>query len=210
MGPNAKPLDIPNGECAQCHRVGTAVSSERVHWNQSEDHSAKYKVNIESATFDPAGRKVTVKYSVADPTRSNALWNLVTPDCTGSGPTLACSNTTQFGNLRFYLAYANIVGQPTSVTEFTAYNNGGSGANAYLYKGVNDGGNRYTVDIPVPADTATSVAQGTARVVGIGQIIEPALQTMSAIDPRPPVQPRRSWSTSLRRTPMPMSCSAAP
>ena len=29
-----------------------------------------------------------------------------------------------------------MVGQPTSVTEFTAYNNGGSGANAYLYKGV--------------------------------------------------------------------------
>ena len=200
VGPNAKPLDIPNGECAQCHRVGTAVSSERVHWNQSEDHSAKYKVNIESATFDPAGRKVTVKYSVADPTRNNALWNLVTPDCTGSGPTLACSNTTQFGNLRFYLAYANIVGQPTSVTEFTAYNNGGSGANAYLYKGVNDGGNRYTVDIPVPADTATSVAQGTARVVGIGQIVEPALQTMSAIDPRPPVQPTQLVNVVAQNT----------
>ena len=200
VGPNAKPQDIPNSECAQCHRVGTAVSSERVHWNQSEDHAAKYKVNIQSATFDPATRKVTVKYNVADPTRNNALWNLVTPDCTGSGATLACSNTTQFGNLRFYLAYINMVGQPTNVTEFTSYNNGGSGANAYLYKGVNDGSNNYTVDISLPADTATAVAQGTARVVGIGQIVEPALQTMSAIDPRPPVQPTQLVNVVAQNT----------
>ena len=200
VGPNAKPEDIPNSECAQCHRVGTAVSSERVHWNQAEDHSAKYKVNIDSASYDLAARKVTVKYSVSDPTRNNALWNLVTPDCTGSGPTLVCSSTTQFGNLRFYLAYANMVGQPTSVTEFTSYNNGGSGANAYLYKGLNDGGNRYTVDITLPADTAIALAQGTARVVGIGQIIEPALQTMSAIDPRPPVQPTQLINVVAQNT----------
>ena len=107
----------------------------------------------------PPARKVTVKYSLTDPTSNNALWNLVTSDCTGSGPSLTCSSTTQFGNLRFYLAYQNMVGQPTSVTEFTAYNNGGSGANAYLYKGMNDGSNRYTVDIPLPADAATAVAQ---------------------------------------------------
>ncbi len=58
--------------CAECHRVGTSVSPERVHWNQTEDHAAKYKVNIESATYDPAARKVTVKYSCADPTNNNA------------------------------------------------------------------------------------------------------------------------------------------
>ena len=189
VGPGGTPLDIPNSACAECHRVGTSVSPERVHWVQSEDHAAKYKVNIESATYDPAARKVTVKYSVSDPTNNNALWNLVTPDCTGSGATLSCSSTTQFGNLRFYLAYPSMVGQPLSVTEFTSYNNGGSGANAYLYKGANDGSNHYTVDIPVPADTATSVAQGTARVVGIGQIVEPELQSISALDPRPPVVP---------------------
>ena len=189
VGPGGTPLDIPNSDCAECHRVGTSISPDRVHWNQAEEHAAKYKVNIESATFDSSARKVTVKYSVSDPTHANALWNLVTPDCTGSGATLACSSTTQFGNLRFYLAYPSMVGQPLSVTEFTSYNNGGSGANAYLYKGTNDGSNRYTVDIPVPADTATSVAQGTARVVGIGQIIEPELQAMAALDPRPPVVP---------------------
>ncbi len=76
-----------------------------------------------------------------------------------------------------------MVGQPLSVTEFTSYNNGGSGANAYLYKGANDGSNHYTVDIPLPADTATSVAQGTARVVGIGQIVEPELQSIVGARP---------------------------
>ena len=83
-----------------------------------------------------------------------------------------------------------MIGQPTSVTEFTAYNNGGSGANAYLYKGTNDGTNRYTIDIPLPADSATAVAQGTARVVGVGQIKEAKLQVKVALDPRPPVTPR--------------------
>ena len=189
VGPTGKPQDIPNASCAECHRVGTSVSSERVHWVQSEDHASKYKVNIESATYDPAARKVTVKYFVADPTNNNAAWNLVTPDCTGAAATLSCSSTTQFGNLRFYLAYPSMVGQPMNVTEFTSYNNGGSGANAYLYKGANDGSNHYTVDLPVPADTTTSIAQGTARVVGIGQIVEQELQSMAALDPRPPVVP---------------------
>ena len=128
VGPTGKPVDIPNQNCAERHRAGTSVSPERVHWNQNEEDAAKYKVNIESATFDSAGRKVTVKYSLNDTTNNNAAWNLVTSDCTGSGPTLACSSSTRFGNLRFYLAYQNMVGQPTTVTEFTAYNNGGSGA----------------------------------------------------------------------------------
>ena len=190
VGPNAKPKDIANKDCAFCHRAGSEVSPERVHFNQNEDHAAKYKVNIESATFDAAARKVTVKYSLNDTTNNNAAWNLVTSDCTGSGPTLACSSSTRFGNLRFYLAYQNMVGQPTTVTEFTAYNNGGSGANAYLYKGTNDGSNKYTVDIPLPADAATAVANGTARVVGVGQIKEPKLQVKTALDPRPEVTPR--------------------
>ena len=190
LGPTGKPNDIPNGSCAECHRAGTSVSPERVHWNQNEDNAAKYKVNIESAVFDAAGRKVTVKYSLTDTTNNNAAWNLVTSDCTGSGPTLACSSSTRFGNLRFYLAYQNMVGQPTTVTEFTAYNNGGSGANAYLYKGTNDGSNKYTVDIPLPADAATAVANGTARVVGVGQIKEAKLEAKSAQDPRPEVTPR--------------------
>ncbi len=200
LGPTGKPQDIPNGSCAECHRAGTSVSPERVHWNQNEENSAKYQVQIESATFDAAGRKVTVRYSVVDTTNSNAPWNLVTSDCTGTGAAVACSNSTQFGNLRFYLAYANMVGQPAGVTEFTAYNNGGSGANAYFYKGTNDGGNRYTIDIPLPADTATAVAQGTARVVGVGQIKEPKLEVKSALDPRPEVTPRTLINVIARHT----------
>jgi OmcA/MtrC family decaheme c-type cytochrome len=189
LGPGGKPQNIPNSDCAQCHRAGTSVSPERVHFNQNEENAAKYKVTIESATYDAAARKVVVKYYVADPTANNARYNLVTSDCTGSGATLACASTTRFGNLRFYLAYQNMVGQPSGVTEWTAYNNGGSGANAYMYKGANDGSNTYTIDLPLPADSATAVAQGSARVVGIGQIKEPKLEVKTALDPRPPVSP---------------------
>ena len=58
-----------------------------------------------------------------------------------------------------------------------------------MYKGTNDGTNSYTIDLPLPADSATAVAQGTARVVGIGQVKEPKLEVKSALDPRPPVTP---------------------
>jgi len=200
VGAGAVPKDIANADCAFCHRAGTSVSAERVHWNQNEENAAKYKVNIESATFDPAARKVTVRYSVVDTTNNNAAWNLVTPDCTAPAPDVCAiredpTNSrspykTQFGNLRFYLAYPNMVGQPLGVTEFTSFNNGGNSGtngNAYLYKGTNDGSNRYTIDIPVAPDTATSVAQGTARVVGVGQIKEPKLEVKTVQEPRPPV-----------------------
>ena len=208
VGPGAQPKDIPNASCADCHQPGRAVSPERVHFNQNEEHAAKYKVNIESATFDAAGRKVTVRYSVTDPTNGNARYDLVTPDCTAPAPNVCAIRedpnnprsafATKFGNLRFYLAYENLVGQPTQVTEFTAYNNGGSGANAYLYLGTNDGSNTYTIDIPLPADSATAVARGTARVVGIGQVKEPLLQVQSAADPRPEVTPRRLVSVVVQ------------
>lgn len=200
VGPSGKPADIPNANCAECHRVGTSVSPERVHFNQNEDTSAKYKVNIESATFDAGARKVTVKYSLTDPTNGNAAYNLVTPDCTGSGPSVSCSSSTRFGNLRFYLAYQNMVGQPTATTEFTAYNNGGSGANQYFYKGTNDGTNKYTVDIALPADSTTAVAQGTARVIGVGQIKDAKLEVKSASDPRPEVTPRTLVNVVVQHT----------
>jgi OmcA/MtrC family decaheme c-type cytochrome len=193
LGAGGTPQDIPNANCADCHRAGTSVSPERVHFNQNEDHAAKYRVTIESATFDPTARVVRVVYYVSNPTANDTRYNLVTADCTFPAPNQCTppsgTNNTQFGNLRFYLAYPNMVGQPMNVTEFTAYNNGGSGANAFLYKGTNDGSNRYTIDIPVPADSATAVAQGTARVVGIGQVKEPKLEAKAAIDPRPVVTP---------------------
>lgn len=200
VGPTAVGRDIANADCAFCHRPGTAFSPERVHWNQNEENAAKYRVNIENAVYDAAARKVTVTYSVTDPTHNDARYNLVTPDCTGSGATLNCSNQTRFGNLRFYLAYQNMVGQPSQVTEFTAYNNGGSSANAFMYRGTNDGTNRYTIDLPLPADTATAVAHGTARVVGIGQVKEPKLEVKSATDPRPEVTPRTLVNVVVQHT----------
>jgi OmcA/MtrC family decaheme c-type cytochrome len=189
VGPGASPQDIPNADCAFCHRAGTSVSAERVHWNQNEENAARYRMTIESATYDPAARRVSVRYFLADPTNNNARYNLITPDCTVSGATPTCGSNTRFGNLRFYLAYANMVGQPTGVTEFTAYNNGGSSANAFLYRGVNDGSNTYTIDIPVPPDTPTAVAQGTARIVGTGQVKEPQLEVKTLSEPRPVITP---------------------
>jgi OmcA/MtrC family decaheme c-type cytochrome len=93
-----------------------------------------------------------------------------------------------------------MVGQPNAVTEYSAYNNGGSTANAYAYKGTNDGSNHYTVNIPVPDDTATAVAKGTARVLSIGQVKEPQLELSWATDPRPEVVPTVLVNTTVQHT----------
>jgi len=198
-GPGAQAKDLTNTECAGCHKVGSNISAERVHWNQNEENAARYKMNIESVVFndtaDHKGRSVTVKYFLSDPTNGDAAYNLVTPDCVYTGTAGVCvppsgtTNNTRFGNLLFRLAYQSMVGQSTAVTEFTSYNNGGSNASAYAHMGTNDGSNHYTVAIPLPDDTATSVAAGTARVVSIGQIKEPKLEVKWATDPRPPVVP---------------------
>jgi OmcA/MtrC family decaheme c-type cytochrome len=201
IGAGAPAKALTNADCADCHKVGSNISPERVHWNQNEENAAKYKMNIESVAFndtaDHKGRSVTVKYFLSDPTNGNAAYNLVTTECT-AGP--VCSSSTKFGNLRFYLAYQNMPGQPANMTEYSAYNNGGSSANAYAYKGVNDGSNHYTVNIPVPDDTALAVAKGTARVVSIGQIKERQLQVMAATDPRPEVVPTVLVNTVVQHT----------
>ena len=187
-GSGALATSLTNAQCVKCHGAGSIVSPETVHFNQSEANSAKYKMNVEDVTYDATARKVTVKYFLSDPTNGNAAYNLVTSECTGTS-TIACATTTKFGNLRFYVAYQNLVGQPSAVTEYTSYNNGGSAASAYAYKGTNDGSNHYSVDIVLPADTATAVAAGTARVVSIGQVKEPLLQLQSNAVPRPAVTP---------------------
>ena len=181
LGPTGKPTDIANKDCAGFHRAGVSLSPETVHWNQNEENAARYKMNIDSVSYDADKRLVTVSYNLSDPKNANARYNLVTSDCTGSGASVSCANTTRFGNLRFYVAYGNLVGQPANTTEFSSYNNGGSSANAFAYKGVNDGSNRYTITIPIPADTATAVAKGTARVVSIGQIKEAKLQAKALV-----------------------------
>jgi OmcA/MtrC family decaheme c-type cytochrome len=180
----AQATDLKDGFCAGCHAPGTSVSPERVHWNQNEENAAKYKMNIESVAFndtvDHKKRSVTVRYFLSDPTNGNAAYDL-SVGC--SGTPITCASTTKFGNLSFYLAYQNMIGQSDATTEFSA----GSGASAYAYKGIKDSNNHYTLDITLPDDTATAFAKGTARVVSIGQVVEPKLAAISAADPRPVV-----------------------
>jgi OmcA/MtrC family decaheme c-type cytochrome len=204
-GPSATTGSLTNADCARCHAQGTDFGSDTVHWNQIEVNSALYKMNIESTTFndtaDHKGRTVTVKYFLSNPTADNSPYNLVTPDCTGTAAAPVCSNTTKFGNLRFYLAYQNMAGQLAAVTEFTSYNNGGSSANAYAYKGTNDGSNHYTVNIPLPDDVPPNiVASGTAQVASAGQVKEPTLRLTSVANPRPPAVPASLTNVVVQHT----------
>lgn len=53
VGANSAPMavaDLTNAQCAACHKPGSAVASETVHWNQNEENAAKYKMNITSVT----------------------------------------------------------------------------------------------------------------------------------------------------------------
>jgi len=187
-----------------CHKSGGKYGPDRVHWNQIEENAAKYKMNIESVVFndtaDHTGRTVTIKYFLSDPTNGNAPYNLVTSECTGAAPDVVCSNQTKFGNLRFYVTWPGLRGQSLTATEYSSYNIGGNGANAYAYKGSNDGANHYTLSIPIPDDTPTMVVQGTARVVSIGQIKEPQQVATWATDPRPDVVPTTLVNTLAQNT----------
>jgi OmcA/MtrC family decaheme c-type cytochrome len=52
----------------------------------------------------------------------------------------------------------------------------------------------------VPADSATAVAQGTARVVGVGQVKEPKLEVKTSLNPRPPVTPTMLVNVVVQHT----------
>jgi len=187
VGPTAAALDLPNLQCATCHKPGSAIASERVHWSQVQQNGAKYKMNIVSATLTntptttttgttttTTTRSVRVEYFLSDPTNGNAAYNLA---------------ETRFAGLQLRVAYQNLVGQPNWETEFTAYNNAGTLAVIAANTGTNDGSNHYVVNVPLPDDTATAVAAGTARVVSIGAVAEARLEPKSATDPRPAAIP---------------------
>jgi len=178
VGVGAAALDLPNLQCATCHKPGSAIASERVHWSQVQQNGARYKMNIESVVFNDTptktGRSVTVKYFLSDPTTGNAAYNLA---------------EARFASLQLRVAYQNLVGQPTWETEFTAYNNGGTGAVVAANTGTNDGSNHYTANIPLADDTLTAAAAGTARVVSIGPVVEARVEPKSATDPRPAAIP---------------------
>jgi len=174
LGAGAAATALPNAECLNCHIPGSRIGSDVVHWAQNQQNAAKYKMNIESVVFNDTptktGRTVTVKYFVSDPTNGNAAYDLM-EGCVGAAPNI-CTANNRFGNLQLRVAYQNIVGQPTNATEFTAYNNAGTTAVASAWAGTNDGSNHYTVNVPLPDDTPTAAAAGTARVVSIGQVKE--------------------------------------
>ena len=190
---NAK--DMTNQQCVDCHKVGSNIAPERVHWNQNEENAAKYKMNIEDAAFDASTNKLTVKYFLSDPTNGNAAYNLVTPDCTAAAPNV-CSTSAKFGNLRLIVGYGNLASQPAGVTEITS----GNAAQFNAYLGTNDGSNHYTASISLPTPSATNVVTGTARISTVGQIKEPKLQVKSNVDPRPEVTPRVLTNVVVQHT----------
>ena len=183
MGSPANAAAASNSYCINCHSAASNWGPEQVHWNQNEKNAAKYKMNIDSVTYDATNRKATISYYLSDPTNSNAVYDLVV----GCASPTSCSNTTKFGNLRFVLGYQNLAGQPTTTSEFSSYNNGGSGVNNFAYRGTNNGSNRYTLELTVPADTATMIAAGTARVVSYGQVIEQELNVITRVAKTNPV-----------------------
>lgn len=166
VGSTATAETLTNKQCVDCHKAGTAdkpnpVSPEWVHWNQNEENAAKYKMNIESATYTAAAAgdtskkgSVTVKYYLSDPTNGNSAYDLT-------------SDTTKFGSLNLYVAYQNMTGLTAGVTEFTSYNNGDGGSFKAI-DGVKDGNNHFTKTIDVKSLTAV----GTGRIISIGQIKE--------------------------------------
>ena len=192
--PNAPATLLKNSQCVGCHSPGSTVAPERVHYNQNEESSVKYKMNIEAASYDAAANQITVKYFLSDPTNGNAPYNLVTGECTGTP--VNCSSSTKFGNLKLIVAYGSLAGQPQGTTEFTS----GNAAQVNAYTGTSDGSNHYTATISLPTPSATHVVSGTARVATIGQIKEPALALQSAADPRPEVTPRALVNVVVQHT----------
>ena len=217
---------MTNEDCLSCHFAGSSIASGVVHWPQTQVNQALYRMNIKSATFndtaDHRGRSVTLKYSMTNPTAGDTPYRLLVNavDCTAMADgSLADCNNAQFGNLKAYLGYQNMVGRPTTTAEFSAYNNGGNVAFACLYEGppttacpttaVNDGGNEYTATIPLPDDTATATAFGTAMVVTVGQIKELKLRTDWSGPDRPPVTPPVRVNTAAQHTSVQLALSGA-
>jgi len=156
--------DINNTACANCHGAGQPWSPDRMHFNQAEAHSSKYKMTIESVAYNSATRQVTVVYYLCcDSGGQN--WDLSQAQFTG-------------GSMRLYLAYMNLPGQKTDVTEFSSYNNGGSNVRVNMEAGTPDGAFKYTAVMTIPADDVANgkvLAGGTARVLSSGRVVETAV-----------------------------------
>jgi OmcA/MtrC family decaheme c-type cytochrome len=193
VGAGATAADLSNQQCNECHKPGTNIGADRVHFNQVEVNAARYKMNIMSATLALAPTETTegqveVTYYLSDPTNGDAKYKLE-------------DDPARFGSMLLYVTYPSLANQlGASVTEFTSYNNGASRARVDAIAGTNDGNNVYTAMVPIPVNTATRVASGTARVVSIGQIKEPKLEAKWATDPRPAVVPAETVNTLAQNT----------
>jgi cytochrome c553 len=115
---------------------------------------------------------------LVDPTNNNSAYDLA-------------SDATKFGSLRLYVAYQNMDGLTTGVTEFTAANNGDNGYVA-ANSGTNIGANVYEKTIDVKSLTA----RGTGRIVSIGQIKELALDVKTRL----PIDGTTTVSTLVQNT----------
>jgi OmcA/MtrC family decaheme c-type cytochrome len=202
VGAGSKATDLTNQQCSDCHKAGTNIGPDRVHFNQVEVNAAKYKMNIVSATLavaptDTTDGEVQVSYYLSDPTNGDAKYKLE-------------DDPGRFGSLSLYLTWPSLAGQVGSaVTEYTSYNNGGGGARVTAISGSNDGSNVYTNTIKIPKNTATSIASGTALVASIGQIKEPRLEAKWATDPRPPVVPAETVNTLAQNTSIELAITGA-
>ena len=202
VGIGAKAKDLTNQQCNECHKAGTNLGSDRVHFNQVEVNAAKYKMNIASVALtqpptDTTDGTVEVKYFLSDPTNGDAKYKLE-------------DDPGRFGRLSLYLTYQSMRKPDKAdgtkdetdwaVTEFTSYNNGGNKARVDAITGTNDGGNVYTATIAIPMNSAFHRASGTGRVVSIGAVVERKLEAKSATDPRPPVEPAETVNTLVQNT----------
>ena len=86
----------------------------------AEPAKARYHFDYPGATqgFLGGGERVTVV----------DIRNQPAPEREGRALRFSVRKLEKKGNLRLYVAYQNLVGQATTMTEFTAYNNGGSAA----------------------------------------------------------------------------------
>ncbi|MCM2251839.1 MAG: OmcA/MtrC family decaheme c-type cytochrome, partial [Ramlibacter sp.] len=184
---------IPNSTCASCHGPAGSFSPEKAHWVQELANASLYKGVIESVTVTKAptataAGTAVVKYAVINPA-TGAAYNL-SEGCTGpatkdqKGNALAVSCNTnyrwdaqldptkygkpqdKFGTFSVHIA-TNTMAQ--TLDDVTGTANGPAG-----YLGVNDGTNRYSAEVTLPAGS-----KGNARAMLLGSVAERRLDPLT-------------------------------
>jgi OmcA/MtrC family decaheme c-type cytochrome len=195
---------IPNSTCANCHGASSPLSAEKAHWVQEMANAGNYEakilgVTIKKAATSTAAGTMTVKVSVINPKTTapydlregcngmavlvNGVWTTqaTTTDFAGNNIVACNSNyrwdatlnpanvgkpTDKFGMFTVYVATETLAGVTLDDTTATA--------SMAAYRGVNDGSNRYSVDVAIPAGS-----KGNARVMVTGAVSERRLDPVS-------------------------------